>query len=95
MNNKPDVEIVSIEQIEVISYRQRVAFARYTYFFAAGLILPFAIMALVVICAAWFTGHEPPNWAVALESSIVTGSLAVIFKDHLPPTHSGPVRRGP
>jgi len=93
MSSDHDIDIVREESIEVITNRQRVTFARYTYYIAAALLIPWAILAMVVILTAFFTGHEPPNWAVALESAIVTGSLAVIFKDHLP-SPSPPNRRG-
>jgi hypothetical protein len=88
------VDIVSEETIEVITIRQRVTFARYTYFIAAGLLVPWAFLAMIVLFQSFAQGHEAPNWAVALESAIVTGSLAVIFKDHLPSANSPAPRRG-
>ena len=92
MNGVHDFDIVTEETIEVMTIRQRVTFARYSYYIAAGLLVPWAILAMVVLFQSFAMGHEAPNWAVAMESAIVTGSLAVIFKDHLPSTHTAPAR---
>jgi hypothetical protein len=84
METKPDIEIVDEQTVQTLAYRQRVTLARYAFILAALLLLPWAILAMAVLFLAFLWGSEAPNWAVALESSIVTGSLAVIFKDYLP-----------
>ena len=67
-----DIDIVKEEAIDVMATRQRVAFAKYTYFIAAALLVPWAILAMVVLFDSYAKGREGPNWAVALETAIIT-----------------------
>lgn len=84
MANDDEIILVKDEDIEVAVARQGIVHAKYTFLIAAIFLAIWGLIAMVVLISYALRGLDPPNWAVALESSIVTGSLAVIFRDHLP-----------
>jgi len=84
MTEDNTVVIVEDETIEIAVARQGITLARYTYFFALGCLAIVGLVALAVLIYSASSTGNAPNWAVATVSSIVTGSLAVIFKDHVP-----------
>lgn len=80
------IRLVSDEPIKVAAARQGVTHANWAFIFALAFISAWSMISGVVLLASFFCGMDPPAWAIAVQSSTITGAVALIFRDHIPST---------